>query len=250
MEKTKPTKNKFPEIQFKVDKEIEKAVGAYYISKAFKTKDFWFLNNFIKNYPELTKIKELTEEEAKKFFNDKVNVYYQKEEPRLKELKKEIEKNWNKLKEQFFIESEIIFDNHKWPEGTYNANISLFGMFRLVPGTKNFSIPSEDYSGNTPAQGHINYTIIHEMTHIIFEDFYKNNFKEELSKEKYYVLLDIVNYIVLNLPQINKLTNWVSYPYPNEEQRAKYLDKVYKESKSMKEFVEKAIIYLKDTQDK
>lgn len=92
---------------------------------------------------------------------------------------------------------------------------------------------------------HINYTTIHEMMHIIFEDFYKENFdKNSLPKEEYFDFLEIMNYIVLNLPQINKITKWVSYPYPNQEERCKHLEKVYKECKTMKEFVEKAIPYL------
>ena len=210
---------------------------------------FLFLDKFVKNYPELLKIKELNKEEAKEFLNKKIDEYYLKEEARLKKLKKEIETNWDKIKDKFFIEAEKIFDN-KWPVGEYVANISLFGMFRLVPGTKKFSIPSEDYSGNPPAYVHINYTIIHEMMHIIFEDFYKDNFsKNSLSREKYFDFLEIMNYVVLNLPQIQSITKWVSYPYPNQEQRCKYLKKVYKECKSIREFVEKAIAYLNETGD-
>lgn len=244
------TENSFPKIQFKVDKEAEKEVGAYYIEGAFKNNNFWFLDKFVKNYPELLKIKELNKEEAKELLNKKVDEYYLKEEARLKKLKNEIETNWNKIKDKFFIEAEKIFD-HKWPVGKYVANISLFGMFRLVPGTKKFSIPSEDYSGNPPAYGHINYTTIHEMMHIIFEDFYKKHFNgNSLSKEKYFDFLEIINYIVLNLPQIQEITKWVSYPYPNQEQRCKYLEKVYKECETMKEFGKKAITYLNETKDK
>lgn len=177
--------------------------------------------------------------------------YYNKEEEKLNKLKIEIEKKWNQTKEQFFNEAEKIFDNHKWPEGEYTVNISLFGMFRLVPGSKRFSIPSNDYAGNPPAHGHINYTIIHEMLHIIFEDFYKKHFENNpLPKEKYYEFLEILNYIILNLQEIKELTGWKSYPYPNQEERCKKLEKEYKKTKTMKEFVKKAIPYLNETKDK
>ena len=243
------TKRKFPKIRFKVDKEAEKEVGAYYIEQAFKTKDFWFLDKFIKDYPELIKIKELNKEEAKKFLNEQIDKYYLQEQERLKNLKINISVKWNNINYNFFVESEKIF-NHKWPVGEYIANISLFGMFRLVPGSKKFSIPSNDWSGNPSAPGHINYTIIHEMMHIIFEDFYKEYFKGKLPLNKYYEFLEIVNYIVLNLEPIKEITKWVSYPYPNQEQRCKHLEKFYKECNSMKEFVEKAIPYLNETEDK
>ena len=58
MRKKQDMKNKFPEIKFIVSRKAEKEVGEYYIEQAFKTKDFWFLDKFIKDYPELIKIKE------------------------------------------------------------------------------------------------------------------------------------------------------------------------------------------------
>ena len=243
-------KNKFPEIKFIVSKKAEKEVGEYYINQAFKNNDFWFLDKFIKDYPELIKIKNLNKEEGIKYLNTKIDEYYDKEESKLKKLKITIENKWNNIKDKFFLEAEKIFDNNKWPKGEYTANISLFGMFRLVPGSKKFSIPSNDYAGNPPGPEHINHTIIHEMMHIIFEDFYKKHFKESLETRKYYDFLEIMNYIVLNLPQIRGLTGWVSYPYPNQEQRCKKLEKVYKESKTMKEFVKKAIEYMKTKEEK
>ena len=79
------------------------------------------------------------------------------------------------------------------------------------------------------------------MMRIIFEDFFKDNFSENsLPREKYFGFLETMNYIVLNLPQIREITNWVSYPYPNRIERCKHLENVYFESETMKEFVEKA----------
>src|SRR3989344_845949 len=100
-------------------------------------------------------------------------------------------------------------------------------------------------SGNpVPGQGQINAAISHEMMHIMFEDFYKKHFNEDsLELQKYYDLLEITNYLVLNLPQIFKLTNWVFYAYPKHKEKAEHLKKVYFECESMKEFIGKAIEY-------
>ena len=245
------TKSRFPKLLVKVDRKFEKEkAGAFFIEKAFRTNDFWFFEKFVKDYPELVKIKNMDIESAKKFFNSEVDKYYFKKERKLKNLIKDIERKWDKIKNEFFIEAEKIFDGHKWPKGKYAASISLFGMYRFVPETKTFSIPSNDYGGNPPAHGQINAAIVHEMMHILFEDFYKKNFKKNsLPLQKYYDLLEITNYIVLNLPQINKLTGWVFYPYPNHKERAEYLKKVYFECKNMKEFIGKAIPYLNETKD-
>lgn len=245
------TKSRFPKLLIKVDKEFEKhKVGAFFIEKAFKTNSFLHFDKFIKEYPELSNIKEMKIEDAKEFFNKKIDEYYIKEEAKLLEDKKEVRKKWNKTKDEFYVEAEKIFDNHKWPSGKYIAVVSLFGMFRFVPGTKSFSVPRNDFGGNpVPGPGQINACIAHEMMHVMFEDFYEKHFnKEELPLQKYYDLLEITNYIVLNLPQMNKLTGWVFYPYSNHKERAEHLKRVYSGCKNMKEFIGKAIEYLKENQ--
>jgi len=228
----------FPKIEFKIDKEAEKETALFFLSK----KDLF--DKFIKDYPELAKAKDLSQEETEKFLSIKIDEYYKIKKDFLVRKKKEIEKNWDKIKDEFFKEAQKIFDNHPWPSGKYIANISLFGMYRLKPGTKIFSIPSEDYAGNPPAYGHINYTIIHEMLHIMFEDFYKKNFKNKLPLQQYYDLMEIVNCIVLNLPKMKKITGWVSYHYPDHKEKYEILKKVYEEYRIMKEFVEKGVEYM------
>lgn len=229
--------NKYPRIRFTVNKKAEKETALFFISEY--SKDNNFFENFIKDYPDLEKIKGLNKKEAIKFLNEKIDYYYKLKDKELKERKKEIEKNWNNIKDKFFVESKRIF-GHKWPRGLYTANISLFGMFRLIPGTKKFSIPSKDYAGNPASYGHINYTIAHEMMHILFEDFYKKNFKKKLEKMKYFDFMEIVNCIVLNLPEIKNITKWVTYPYPQHKKYYEKLNNLYKKCSSMKEFCEKA----------
>ena len=228
----------FPKIEFKIDKEAEKETALFFLSK----KDLF--DKFIKDYPELAKAKDLSQEETEKFLSIKIDEYYKIKKDFLVRKKKEIEKNWDKIKDEFFKEAQKIFDNHPWPSGKYIANISLFGMYRLKPGTKIFSIPSEDYAGNPQAYGHINYTIIHEMLHVLFEDFYKKNFKNKLPLQQYYDLMEIVNCIVLNLPKMKKITGWVSYHYPDHKEKYEILKKVYEEYRIMKEFVEKGVEYM------
>ncbi len=84
------------------------------------------------------------------------------------------------------------------------------------------------------------------MMHIFFEDYYKKYFEGRLSKELYYDLLEIVNFIVLNLPVFRKLTGWVSYAYEQHKERALHLQKVYTECGDMKEFCEKAVKDLRE----
>nr|MBA4405248.1 hypothetical protein [Nanoarchaeum sp.] len=229
--------NKYPKIEFKVNNEAEKEVAYFFLKKRY-------FDSFIRSYPELKKAKDMNEKEGLNFLIKEIDSIYLIKEKELLEKKKEIESNWDKIKDNFFKETEKLFE-HKWPSGKYIANISVFSMFRLKPGTKVFSIPSEDYAGNPPSLGHINYTITHEMMHILFEDYYKTHFKGRLELEEYYDFLEIVNCIILNLPQFKAITKWVTYPYPEHKERYEHLKQVYKDCNSMKEFVEKAIEYIK-----
>jgi len=227
-------KNKFPEIEFKIDREAEKEVALFFL-------EWGSFDKFTKDYPNLKKAKEMDKDKAKEFLNLEIDKIYKIKKSELINKKEEIENNWDKIKIKFFKEAEKTF-NHKWPIAKYTANISVFGMYRFKPGTKTFSIPSEDYAGNPPSFGHINYTIMHEMLHILFEDFYNAHFKNSLPIEKYYDLMEIVNCVILNLKQFTNISHWKTYPYPQHKEVYENLKDKY--NGNLKEFVEEAIKHL------
>ena len=242
-----------PKIIFKVDHKAEKRTAAYFLKqRKINSTGLDEYEKFIRDYPELKATKELSLKEAKNILFEFIDSYYNKTENKdnLSLIKEKIKKSWEENSKEFFIETENIFDKHKWPKGIYTANLSIFSMYRLKPGTKVFSIPIEDSSGYENATGHIRYTLIHELMHIYVEDYYKKHFNGNLDKNRYYDLLEIVNFIVLNLPQIKKYAVWFTNPYPNHMQRCSYAQKIYPECKNMKEFMEKLISYLKITKEK
>jgi len=223
-----------PKIQFKVDKEYIKEDALYYLDKESFVK-------FVRDFKKLLDARGMSKEEAKNLLNVEIDEIYSKEN--LDVLIPEIKKKWDTIKDTFFTEVEMLF-NHRWPKGTYEAYLSVFGMYRWKWGTKQFSIPTYDYAGNPPAFGHINFVICHELLHIFIEDYYKKNFNGVLDKKKYNDFLELMNCVVLNLPEINKITGWVNYPY--EEHKTAYgtLKGVYSKSKDMKEFCEQVVDYL------
>ena len=184
--------NKFSKIEFRVNKEYEKEVALFYLEK----REYYF-SRFIKDFPELEKAKKLSEKEAKEFISKEIDKIYLAKETELLGKRKEIIEKWDKVKEAFFKETENLFE-HKWPLGEYITNISPFGMYRLKLGTKIFSIPSNDYAGDPPAFGHINFVIIHEMLHIFFENYYKEHFSDEtLTLEQYLHYYDCITNLYL-----------------------------------------------------
>ena len=230
-------------INFIVDKKAEKRVATYFLTYR-KTQPKKF-DKYIKEFPELNKVKEMNDKEARKFMFKKIDEYYKIKKKELISVKSKIKSDWDKIDSAFYKRTTDLFDGHSWPKGKYTAVISIFNMFRLKPGTKVFSIPSEDTGGYPNADGYINYTTAHELMHIFVEDYYKKHFKGKLSKEKYYDLLEVVNFIALNHPKVFELIKWSTWPYPEHEIYCNWAKEVYPKCKNMKQFFDKAVDYLK-----
>ena len=242
--------NTLPKISFTVDRNAEKRVTNYFLNTRKKNlTGMDEFGKFIRDFQELHKTKELSKKEAQKIIFPFIEKYYHKNEQELLKKRREIEQAWQTKAEGFFLATQKIFDNHPWPKGKYTANLSIFAMYRLKPNTKVFSIPIDDAGGYENATGHINYTLIHELMHIYVEDYYKKYFKDSLQLDQYYDLLEIVNFIALNLPKIKEYAVWFTNPYPNHRERCAQAQKFYAESKSMKEFFKGLISYLKETKD-
>ena len=78
-----------------------------------------------------------------------------------------------------------------------------------------------------------------EEMDIIKETFPETYYRRILQK-------GILLVAVENLPQFKEITNWINYPYPQHENAYEDLKVIYSECNSMKEFVGKAIEYLKE----
>ncbi|MBS3152264.1 hypothetical protein J4230_02540 [Candidatus Woesearchaeota archaeon] len=243
--------NTLSKIIFKVDAKAEKRIAPYFLkNRKYNLTGMDEYSKYIRDFPELEKTKTLPLNEAKKILFKFIDEYYKKNYNELILKKEEIENLWKESSEEFFESVVKVFNGHPWPKGKYSANLSIFSMFRLKPGTKVFSIPIEDTGGYKDATGHIKYTLTHELMHIYVEDYYHKYFKNRLEKSKYYDFLEIMNFIVLNLPEIKKHAIWFTNPYPSHMQRCSYAQKLYSECKNMKEFVEKLIVYLNKTEEK
>lgn len=229
-------------INFVVDKKAEKRVAVYFLN--YRKKQPAKFDKYSKEFSELNKVKDMNDKEARKFTFKKIDKYYKIKEKELLSVKSKIENDWGKIDLEFYKRTSDLFDGHSWPKGKYTAIISIFNMFRLKPGTKVFSIPSEDTGGYPNATGYINSTIAHELMHIFVEDYYKKYFKRKLSKEKYYDLLEVVNFISLNHPKIFELIKWSTWPYPEHETYCSWAKEAYHQCKDMKEFFGKLINYL------
>src|SRR3989338_4381974 len=99
-------KSQLPIIKFNVDRNNEKRVVSYFLSRRKKnTTGFDEFGKLIRDFPELNKTKNLSVKETKKIIFEFIEDYYKKHEAELEKKKEEIEKNWEKVSESFFKET-------------------------------------------------------------------------------------------------------------------------------------------------
>jgi len=200
-------------------------------------------NNYqdmIKDYPELkncSQIKNL--EERKEIFHSFLEKEYKKEKNLMMKRRGEIELLFDGFKDEFFVISSELFDNHPWPEGEYKIFLSLWKIYLRNIKEKTITIPFKRDNENTLR------LVCHELLHILFYDYWKENFKDKMSVELTWDFSEIINVILLNLSEINKFFNVKENAFPNHKERYEYLNKIYSKCNSMKEFFDKSIDYLK-----
>ena len=88
-------------INFVVDKKAEKRIAAYFLSyRKTQTKKF---DKYIKEFPELIKVKDMNDKEARKFMFKKIDEYYKTKEKELLLVKTKIESDWDKISFEFYL---------------------------------------------------------------------------------------------------------------------------------------------------
>lgn len=161
---------------------------------------------------------------------------YRQRKEELKKEMKQIKKEWAIIEPLFLKECQKNFDGHSFPEGHYTAIMSIWNRFDKDLKRKTFSFPVN--------QKIRLLVIIHELLHFQFYDYFYKNFKNTLNDKKVWELSEILNVIVMNKEPYITWVKVPTLPYPAHEAHYKLLKKIYKQSATMKEFIERAILLL------
>ncbi|MEA3378868.1 MAG: hypothetical protein U9Q69_04480 [Nanoarchaeota archaeon] len=162
-----------------------------------------------------------------------------KKNKKLLNIKLQIAKSkWQEIENSFFQESKKVFDGHPFPKGHYHAYISIWGRYIRNLESKSITFP--------PNQRFMLLVIIHEFLHIIFYDYFYQNFKNKLNKEKLWELSEIINVLIMNEKPFLTWAEYPSLPYPAHKKNYKKLKEIYDKRESMHDFIKKAISVLKD----
>lgn len=185
----------------------------------------------------LSKIRNLTSKKRKTFIRHYIEEEYKK--LNLEKNRKRIENDWSKIEKQFFRDAEKLFDNHKWPSKKYFAYLSILSAFPRYLEQNKFFVPKNNKKRS------VRYIAIHELLHFLFYDFYNTNFQGRIDEMKLWHFSEIFNAIILDEKPLRNYYKDKVRPYPLHYIHCKRLKPEFTARKSMKEFFDKAIIYIK-----
>jgi len=225
---------------FKIDKEEEIKNLILFSSKydlALLGGKTLFQRMMIGRKEALIRIRSLESNERKAFIRSYINKEYKK--LNLEKNKKRIEKDWSKIEKQFFRDAEKLFDNHKWPSKKYFAYLSILSAFPRYLEQNKFFIPKDNKRRN------VRYIAIHELLHFLFYDFFNTHFKGELKHMPLWHFSEIINSLLMDEKVLLKYYKKNYKPYPLHRIHYHHLKKDFKNRKSMEDFFNKSIGYIK-----
>lgn len=185
----------------------------------------------------LVYIRKLNPEKKKRFIRQYIEKEYKKLD--LKKNKQKIEKDWSKIEKSFFRDAERLFDSHKWPSKEYFAYLSILSSYPRYLEQNKFFIPKDNKRKS------VRYVIIHELLHFLYYDFLNAKFKRKLKDMPRWHFSEIINALLMGERPLTKYYKEISKPYPLHRIHCRHLKKDFKNRKSMEEFFNKAIPYIK-----
>ncbi len=203
-------KNNKPHVNFEMNKEMDYwAVGEFL---TFDPNDP-ISNTILDTHPSLKDALNLDSAEKMSFYKNYVDGVYAGKEEELIDTKKDLQKSWDLVEQEFLDETAKIFDNHPWPKGSYTGFLSIFNCNPRFLEEKTFQIYYKHPEG-------LVYVCTHEMLHFMFYDYLEKNPKliETLPESMIWNLSEIFNVIILEKPEFVGITGNTN-PSPYDEHK-------------------------------
>lgn len=163
---------------------------------------------------------------------------YAKHKEMLSGILNKIKEEWSTIGPTFIKACETTFEGNPFPSGEYRAIMTIWSRFPCIQKTKTFYFPAY-----TPLSMLV---ITHELLHFAFFSYFNKHFKGRLKKERTWVLAEVFNILIMNEEPYLTWAKMPSKPYPAHHGVYERLLPIFKERSSMKEFIEKAILALKE----
>ena len=203
-------KNDKPHVNFEINKELDYwAVGEFV---TFDPNDL-ISKNILDTHPNLKDALNLDSAEKTSFYKNYVDRMYAEKGEALIDTKKDLQKSWGLVEQEFLDETAKIFNNHPWPKGSYTGFLSIFNCNPRFLEEKTFQIYYKHPEG-------LVYVCAHEMLHFMFYDYLEKNpdLVKNISESSIWDLSEIFNIILLERPEFVGITgNDNPRPYTEHE---------------------------------
>ena len=231
----------YPQIIFSLNKDLDKWVGCHFLDHQRGGVDFG--KSIIKIHPKLTQAKEFPDNEKKQtIIGQYVDSFYETHQNQLESIRTEFEKRWALVARPFFKAVDKIFD-YPWPKGfyftrnklVYIAYLSIFPCQPRFLKNKTFQVfylNKED-----------SLTTAHELLHFLFYNYFEKNFpKISPAEEKVWILSEVLNILILNLPEFYALFGDSSrHPYPQHISIIENLKPEWEKRKDLNSFLKSSL---------
>jgi hypothetical protein len=220
----------YPKLKILKSKEFDKIICEQFLNVQKGGVDFGA--GIINVHPRLVVTKSTVGDETRKIISDYFDDFYIKFDSDIRKKIKRAEKEW-KIKENIFFKAcDKYFNNHKWPEGRYEAYLSIINCNPRFLENKTFQF----YWKN---KDNFSSVAVHEMLHFLFYDLVVKLLPNtDLQSQKIWEISEVFNGLIMTELDFVDITN-VKKPrqYPNLVNLQEELQGIWNENKMTDKFI-------------
>lgn len=225
---------KIPVVNIVLDKEWDKEVLVYFVDEKDEEYDFGY-DRIVSLHPGIASIQGKSDEEKMAIAAQYVDEYYIDHQQDIDDARQTIEKIWEPLAEDFFIELEKMFgplDFYKSKEIKAALSITRAGVI----GEDNASFQIWYKTVKEPAE--VRRHFAHEILHFFYYAYLEGKGLSALAKD--WDKAEIFNVVILGLPQFVSLIGKSDQGYQQHEKYFSYYRELWVESKNLDDYLSKS----------
>lgn len=215
-----------PALRFRLNKNLDKMMSLDFFD--FKTAGVDFSRGITGPHPFFKKIKEIRPNRIKnRMISEYISRFYEIHNKELLATLRYSQKEWKKIKDDFYTEVNSIFKGYQWPKGKYICYLSIFNCNPRFLGDKTFQVFYKNKKD-------IRRIIVHELLHFMFYEYLTERFEVKIPERKKWIISEIFNTIILNQKEFRGII-WPAkeFGYPEHRNFIRALTKEWQKHKDV-----------------
>jgi hypothetical protein len=229
----------YPKLMFLLNEPLDEEMAFAFLGTETGGVDFGAA--VLKPHPKLkailSAIENSNDDKVKNVITEYFTDFYEKNERLLTKLLADAQNKWEESSAKFFKEVALIFGNHNFPVGDYEAYISIINCNPRFLSNKTFQFYYEHIAGPV-------YIACHELLHFVFYDYVFNNLPQykdmDPDNSQLWDVAEIFNSVILHTKEFEGIHRHKTVVcYPVHEKYLKYLKGEWDKDKNLNTFIDK-----------